>query len=150
MEFPLRASTRVCTPAAMRTKACFLLSLPNPKQRRVNVVSAFQTSHTLGPPYFCSLCSCSSLMSCTSNAGRPVSLAESEVQISLSFPQSSLFFPPILQYPILNSLHLRVRMAPAPTYASEPQRCVRDFCVSLSDLSEVRLALNFPSRAGNL
>ena len=36
------------------------------------------------------------------------------------------------------------------TYASEPQRCVRDFCVSLSDLSEVRLALNFPSRAGNL
>ena len=28
------------------------------------------------------------------------------------------------------------------TYASEPQRCVLDFCVSLSDLSEVRLALN--------
>ena len=36
------------------------------------------------------------------------------------------------------------------TYASEPQRRVRDFCVSLSDLSELRRALNFPSRAGNL
>ena len=36
------------------------------------------------------------------------------------------------------------------TYASEPQRRVRDFCVSLSDLSELRQALNFPSRAGNL
>ena len=37
-----------------------------------------------------------------------------------------------------------------PTYASEPQRRVRDFCVSLLDLSELRQALNFPSRAGNL
>ena len=36
------------------------------------------------------------------------------------------------------------------TYASEPQRRVRDFCVSLSDLSELRQALNFPSQAGNL
>ena len=38
----------------------------------------------------------------------------------------------------------------APTYASEPQRRVRDFCVSLSDLSELRRALNFLSQAGNL
>ena len=36
------------------------------------------------------------------------------------------------------------------TYASEPQRRVRDFCVSLLDLSELRQALNFPSRAGKL
>ena len=36
------------------------------------------------------------------------------------------------------------------TYASEPQLRVRDFCVSLSDLSELRRALNFPSRACNL
>ena len=36
------------------------------------------------------------------------------------------------------------------TYASEPQRRVWDVCVSLSDLSELRRALNFPSRAGNL
>ena len=36
------------------------------------------------------------------------------------------------------------------TYASEPQRRVLDFCVSFSDLSELRRALNFPSRAGNL
>ena len=36
------------------------------------------------------------------------------------------------------------------TYASEPQRRVRDLCVSLSDLSELRQALNFPSLAGNL
>ena len=36
------------------------------------------------------------------------------------------------------------------TYASKPQRRVRDFCWSLSDLSEFRRALNFPSRAGHL
>ena len=36
------------------------------------------------------------------------------------------------------------------TYASKPQRRVRDFCVSLSDLSELGRALNFPSRVGNL
>ena len=35
-------------------------------------------------------------------------------------------------------------------YASEPQRRVRDFCFSLSDLSELKQALNFPSRAGHL
>ena len=39
---------------------------------------------------------------------------------------------------------------PIGTYASEPQRRVRDFCASLSDLSELRRSLNFPSRAGNL
>ena len=36
------------------------------------------------------------------------------------------------------------------TYAGEPQRRVRDFCFSLSDLSELRQALNFPSRAALL
>ena len=36
------------------------------------------------------------------------------------------------------------------TYASEHQLRVWNFCVSLSDLSELRRALNFPSRAGNL
>ena len=36
------------------------------------------------------------------------------------------------------------------TYASEPQLCVWDFWVSLSDLLELRWALNFPSRAGHL
>ena len=35
------------------------------------------------------------------------------------------------------------------TYASEPQLRVRDFCVSLSDLPELRWALNFPSLAGH-
>ena len=34
--------------------------------------------------------------------------------------------------------------------ASEPQRRVRDFCFSLSDTSELRRALNFPSRASHL
>ena len=36
------------------------------------------------------------------------------------------------------------------TYASEPQRRVRDFCLSLSELSELRRALNFPCRADQL
>ena len=36
------------------------------------------------------------------------------------------------------------------TYASEPQLRVWDFCMSLSDLSELRQALNFPSRACHL
>ena len=36
------------------------------------------------------------------------------------------------------------------TYASEPQRRVRDFCSSLSELSELWRALNFPSRASRL
>ena len=36
------------------------------------------------------------------------------------------------------------------TYASEPQQRVWDFCFSLSDLSELRQALNFPSRARHL
>ena len=40
--------------------------------------------------------------------------------------------------------------ASTSTYASEPQQRVRDFCVSLTDLSELRRALNFPSLAGNL
>ena len=43
-----------------------------------------------------------------------------------------------------------VRILDTITYASEPQRRVWDFCISLPDLSEVRRALNFPSRAGNL
>ena len=38
----------------------------------------------------------------------------------------------------------------AGTYASEPQWRVLDFCVFLSDLSELRRALNFPSLACNL
>ena len=36
------------------------------------------------------------------------------------------------------------------TYASEPQQRVQDFCLSLSDLSELWRALNVPSRAGHV
>ena len=48
----------------------------------------------------------------------------------------------------LTSMQSNLKML--STYASEPQRSVLDFCVSLSDLLELRRALNFPSQAGNL
>ena len=39
--------------------------------------------------------------------------------------------------PATHPAHHPTRPATQPTYASEPQRRVRDFCVSLSDLSEL-------------
>ena len=41
---------------------------------------------------------------------------------------------------LIAHLHLQAQIAPGDAYASEPQRCVWDFCVSLSDLSEVEFS----------
>ena len=46
---------------------------------------------------------------------------------------------------------VRINLKQGPsTYASEPQRRVRNFCSSLSEQSELWRALNFPSRVSRL